>query len=139
MANSARSNTSVTILASAASTGQTSAWIKNEGYKGGIFIFEVTAEGSTAAKPTFTIQGKVPGSTRAFNVAQVASTAGVPSVTTLVIYPGASTAGSRPAGAGGSTGAHDVWSVPLPYEFRVRGVSATTADVTFSAHASLIE
>lgn len=139
MASSARSNTALTIVASQASTSAASAWMKNEAYKGGIFVFDVTAEATTAAKPTFTVQGRHPGSTRVFNVAQVASTAGVPSVATLVVYPGASTAGARPTGAGGSTGAHDVWSVPLPYEFRVRGVSATTADVTWSASVNLIE
>lgn len=138
MSASNRDNTSVLIQASAASTSATSPWIKNEGTKGGIFTFHVTAEESTAAKPTFTVQGRVGGSTVAYNLAQVASTAGVSSVVTLVVYPGASTAGARPAGGGGSTGAHDVSSVPLPYQFRVRGVSATTATVTWAAWVDLL-
>lgn len=133
-----RDNGTVLISASAASTSATSAWIKNPGAVGAIFTFLVTAEQSTLAKPTFTVQGRVGDSTRAYNLAQVASTAGVPSVVTLVVYPGASTAGARPTGAGGSTGAHDVSSVPLPYQFRVRGVSATTGDVTWQSWVDLI-
>lgn len=133
-----RDNTSVLVQASAASTSATSGWIKNPGAVGGIFTFLVTAEQSTAAKPTFTVQGRVGDSTRAYNLAQVASTAGVASVVTLVVYPGASTAGARPAGAGGSTGAHDVASLPLPYQFRVRGVSATTAEVTWQSWVDLL-
>lgn len=133
-----RDNTSVLIQASANSTDTTSGWTKNPGAVGGIFTFLVTAEQTTAAKPTFTVQGRVGDSTRAYNLAQVASTAGVPSVVTLIVYPGASTGGARPTGAGGSTGAHDVTSAPLPYQFRVRGVSATTADVTWQSWVDLI-
>lgn len=133
-----RDNTIAIVQASAASTSATSAWIKNPGAVGGIFTFLVTAEATTTAKPTFTIQGRVGDSTRAYNLAQVASTAGVPSVATLIVYPGASTGGARPTGAGGSTGPHDVTSAPLPYQFRVRGVSATTAEVTWQSWVELI-
>lgn len=139
MASSARSNTALTVVASQASTLADSPWLKNEAYEGGIFVFDVTAEATTTAKPTFFVQGRHPDSTRFFNVGSVASTGGVPSVCTLVIYPGASTAlAVRPAGGGASTGNHDVFSTPLPHEFRVRGVSATTADVTWSASVNLI-
>lgn len=133
-----RDNTTVLIQASAASTSFTGPWIKNPGAVGAVFSFHVTAEQTTAAKPTFTVQGRVGNSTVAYNLAQVASTAGVPSVVTLVVYPGASTAGARPAGAGGSTGGHDVTSAPLPYQFRVRAVSATTGDVTWAGSVDLI-
>lgn len=133
-----RDNGSVLIQASAASTSFTGPWIKNPGAVGGIFTFHVTAEESTTAKPTFTVQGRIGSSTVAYNLGQVASTAGVPSVATLIVYPGCSTGGARPAGAGGSTGPHDVSSVPLPYQFRVRAVSATTGTVTWAGSVDLI-
>jgi hypothetical protein len=134
-----RDNGTIAIQATAtASTSFTSPWFKNPGAVGGLFSFDVTAEESTTAKPTFTVQGRVAGSTRVYNLAQVASTAGVPSVVTLLVYPGCSTGGTRPAGGGGSTGAHDVTSAPLPYQFRVRMVSATTGTVTWAGGVDLI-
>lgn len=102
-----------------------------------MFAFHVTAQSATAILPTFTVQGRVGNTTVAYNVGQVAST--TPSgVATLLVYPGASTGGARPAGAGGSTGPHDVSSLPLPYQFRVRSTNAGSGTVTWAGWVDLI-
>lgn len=137
MSGTYRANTRLTIQASAASTDASSMWYQNQGARGGVFQFNVTAASATGILPTFTVQGRVGDTTKAFNVGQVVSTS-TSSVVTLVVYPGASTAQIRPPSAGGSSGAHDVWSAPLPYYFRVKSTNAGSGTVTWAAWVDLI-
>lgn len=137
MANSGRDNTSLLIQASANSTDTTSMWFKNEGAVGGIFTFDVTAQSATAILPTFTVQGRVGNTTKAYNLASLASTALAPVV--LVVYPSATTAGSEfPAGAGGSSGPRAMVSLPLPFQFRVRSTNAGSGTVTWAGWVDLL-
>lgn len=138
MSASNRDNTNVLIQASAASTDTTSMWIRNEGAAGAIFTFHVTAASATAILPTWTVQGRVGNTTRAYNIASLATTS-TSSVNVLVVYPSATTAGSEfPAGAGGSTGARGIVSLPLPYQFRVRSTNAGSGTVTWAGWAELL-
>lgn len=135
--SSRQNSRSVTIQASANSTDTTSAWFKNPGAVGGLFAFHVTAQSATAILPTFTVQGRVGNSSEAYNLGRLASTS--PSgIATLLVYPGASTAGTRPAGAGGSTGPHGVVSAPLPFQFRVRSTNAGSGTVTWAGSVDLL-
>lgn len=130
---------SALIQASANSTDTTSAWFVNPGVRGAIFTFDITAQSATAILPTFTVQGRVGGSTKAYNVASLAST--TPSgVAVLVVCPSASTAGSEfPAGAGGSTGPRGIVALPLPAQFRVRSTNAGSGTVTWAGWVDLVD
>lgn len=133
-----RDNTSVTIQASGALGDVTSPWIKNAGYVGGIFTFNITAQGATAALPTFTVQGRIGDTTKAYNLASLASTTPL-GVAVIVVHPDVSTAGSEfPAGAGGTTGPRAMVNLPLPFQFRVRSTNASTSTVTWAGWVDLI-
>jgi hypothetical protein len=128
-----RRNTNATIQASANSTDTTGAWITNTGYRGGSFTFWVTAQSATAILPTFTIQGRVGGTTRGYNIATLATTGGLDSVASITVYPGISTAAV-------STAANpaEFVSKPLPYQFRVKSTNAGSGTVTWAAYVDLI-
>jgi hypothetical protein len=130
---SGRRNTVATIQASAASTDVTGAWLQNPGYLGGCFTFYVTAQSATAILPTFTVQGRVGGTTKGYNLATLATTAGLDSVARIVIFPGIST-------ASGSTVANpaEYVSQPLPAQFRVKSTNAGSGTVTWAAYVDLI-
>lgn len=135
--SSRQNSRSVLIQASANSTDTTSPWIKNPGAVGGLFAFHVTAQSATAIVPTFTVQGRVGNTTQAYNLGVLASTTPL-GIATLLVYPGLSTAGVRPAGAGGSTGPHEVISAPLPFQFRVRSTNAGSGTVTWAGWVDLL-
>lgn len=133
-----RDNTSVLIQASANSTDTVSGWITNPRGTGGMFTFHVTAASATAILPTWTVQGRVGNSSRAYNIASLATTS-TSSVNVLVVYPAATTAGSEfPAGGGGSSGARGIVSLPLPYQFRVRSTNAGSGTVTWAGWVDLL-
>src|SRR3970282_2901135 len=62
-----RDQESLPILPSTArAVRTTSADIRNPGYAGGIFTFDVTLNASTAVSPRFFVQGRVPGTTATY-------------------------------------------------------------------------
>lgn len=133
-----RNNTTVTIQASANSTDTTSGWIHNPACRGGLFQFHVTAASATAILPTWTVQGRVGNTTKAYNIASIATTS-TASVNILAVYPGATTAGTEFGGsAAGSSGARGIVSLPLPNTFRVRSTNAGSGTVTWAGWVDLI-
>jgi hypothetical protein len=130
---SGRRNTNATIQASAASTDVTGAWITNPGYLGGVFTFVVTAQSATAILPTFKVQGRAGDTTRGYDIATLATTAGLNSVARIVVFPGIST-------AGGSTVANPAEHISsvLPLQFRVKSTNGGSGTVTWAAYVDLI-
>ena len=124
-----RQNESLTIYASGARADTTSDDIKNVGYAGGIFTFDLTATVSTATTPSFKIEGKVPGSTKYYRIATLATTANS-GVHRIIVYPGVSTANASTVGVVGQ----ELVSQPLPHIFRVASTgTGSTGTLTYSA------
>jgi len=124
-----RDNASVVILASAARLDTNSGNVVNPGYVGGIFTFDCTATATTATTPSFKVEGLVPGTTKWYRIATVASTA-TSGVHRVVVYPGVSTANGSTAGLV----AQDVVSQPLPRTLRVGSTgTGSTGTLTYSA------
>lgn len=129
-----RAQESVVILPSASRGDTNSADLKNHGYAGGVFTFDLTATATTATTPSFKVEGKVPGTTKYYRIATVTSTANS-GVHRVVVYPGASTANASTAGVV----AQELVSQPLPFEFRVGSTgTGSTAAMTYSAAVDLI-
>lgn len=119
------------IAESAARNDSTGRWIENDQFRGGDFFVRQTAQASTTAFVQVKIQGRVPGSTEAYNIATIAPATTATWTKRVRVYPSASTALN-------STGLDPtVLNEFLPSEFRFTSTNAGTGTVTFSVSAHL--
>lgn len=118
----------------------TSRDVKNTSFPGGIFIFNVTANASTAVEPRFFVQGKVPGTTATYY--EIASVTGTTTASTgdgirrIVVYPGASTVSPMSTR---DTVAEAVVNAPLPHVLRIGSSAGTTGSITYSGSVDWVE
>lgn len=104
----------------------------NDQFRGGDFIVDQTAQGSTVAFASVKLQGRIPGTTSYWTVGTIAPATSAAFQRRLKIYPGASTALD-------STGLVAAATVNdfLPSIFRIASTNVSTSAVTFSVSAQL--
>ena len=131
----------LTILPSLARGGATadplSPDIQNDHFRGAEIILHQTAQSSSQAFPTLTVQGKIPGTTSYYKIGTLAPATAATYTKRLVIYPGRTTALDSTAL---STGAITQINDFLPPVWRVKSTHAgtsTAATVTYSVTANL--
>lgn len=128
--------TSLTILASESRGDTTTRDFQTPHYKGAEFIVNQTAQGSTTAFVSATIQGKIAGTTSYYNIGILSPATSAAFSKRLRIYPGASTAldstGLQPSAAPYSINEH------LPAIWRVKSTNVSTSAVTYSITANLL-
>lgn len=121
-------NLHTSILPSAARTAAAvSPAVNNHRYRGGHFAVRVTAKATTGAAITPTIQGLVPGTTGTWYTVLAGAAIASTGTTILKVYPGIAVSAN--------VSASDV----LPRVFRVSVAAGSTASVTYTVNAALVE
>lgn len=105
----------------------------NPGYKGGHFLFRsVAGAGSTAAFPTWKIQGRVVGTTNYFTLATVTPTTLSTQQRWVALYPGLSTSGN-------GADADFIVNNTLPHIWRITSTNASTGTPTWLCSVHLVD
>lgn len=122
----AAENTSLPLLVASAArtTDHVGAWQVNEDFAGAHFLVNVTAAAGTTASFKVSIEGRVPGTTKSYDVL-VSSAISSTGVTALKVYPGIT--------ASANAAASDI----LPYEWRVTSTHAGAQSLTYSVGVGL--
>lgn len=128
--------TSLTILESASRSDVTTQDYKTPNYRGAEFIVNQTAQASTTAFPTISIQGRIAGTTSYYTITTMTPATAVPNSKRLRIYPGASTANDS-TGLQPSAAPYTI-NEALPAIWRVKSTNVSTSACTFSLTANLI-
>jgi hypothetical protein len=122
-------NTSMTNLidhTTPSTSDVTTRTLTNNRWRGGHFVVHVSTASATTVVLAVTVQGIVPGTTRAYTVL-AGNTITSTGVTVLKVFPGATP----------STGA--VANDLLPASYRVNAAVTSTADVAFTVSAYLAD
>lgn len=125
----------VTSLVIAPSTSRgdfTSSDIVNDQFRGGDFIVDQTAQGSTLAFVSVKLQGRIPGTTKYWTVGTISPATTATFQRRLKVYPGASTALDSTGLLAGVT-VNDF----LPAIWRIASTNVSTSACTFSLSAQL--